>query len=230
MRDRPLIFGTSYVPTRERLRVVELWAKVTRKLNPDCDIILIDSASPVNLKEVCDATGIEYWSFPDNIGHLNLTGKDGWGRAFCKGVEVAIERGYEYFVNLDSDLIFCKPCLPIIERMRCDGVKAAAPMDHVYLFLETAVSFYQTAYMQESRFIESYNWEKGPTDAAPERQLEVLFSDRLWCLPLRGYRNDHWEVTHATIRTNFPYGLDYLTHVSDFSLYNRLLQMNGIEV
>lgn len=230
--SRPLIFATAYCATAERLRIIELWARVTKNLNPDCDILLIDSASPVNLQEVCTVHGIEFFSFPDNIGHLNLTGRDGWGRAFCHGVQMAIDRGYEYFSNLDADLIFCKPVTPIIERMRRDGVKVCAPMDVTYLFVETAVSFYETAYMRESRFIERYDWQhpEKQLGVPPERRCELLFGDDLWTLPLRGYRNDYNQVTFRVIKDTTPYGLDFLTHAKDFSLYHQLLAKNGVTV
>jgi hypothetical protein len=60
---------------------------------------------------------LQVYRFPDNIGHLARGGKDGWGRAFCKGLEMAIDGQYDYVVHIEGDSLFKRPVLPIIRQM-----------------------------------------------------------------------------------------------------------------
>ena len=79
---RTLIFGTSYIADQTARWVLEQWMRITRKLNPDTDILLIDSASPVHIPAFA---GVRHKQFTENIGHIWRSGKDGWGRGFCAG-------------------------------------------------------------------------------------------------------------------------------------------------
>lgn len=228
-----LIFATSYVGDFARRDLVKLWANVTTKLNPGVDILLIDSASPVDPRQFLGwedypGDGRSVYRFPDNIGHLNITGNDGWGRAFCKGIEIAIDGGYDFIAHLDSDLIFCKPVTPIVDKLRRSSVKVAMPMGHPYMFTETAVLFASVSYLRDIKFIERYNWSKPKNGKIPEVQCEEIFADELFCLPLRGMRNDANVITWQNFDRSFPYGLDFFTHSSDADLYERMLKKNGI--
>lgn len=173
-------------------------------------------------------------SFSDNIGHLSLGGGDGWGRSFCKGLEIAIVSGYDYVVYLEPDLIFAPKVMPIVEKMRRCGVKAAAPMDTVYHFIANEIMFLDVAYLKESRFVERYDWANPPPLhylTTPEKRCEDLLKDELWILPIRGLRNDHHMLTRENIGRRdkvFPLGLDYLTHCRDFALYEMFMQINGL--
>jgi GT2 family glycosyltransferase len=236
--SRTLIFATSYIADFTRRDLVSLWAKVTTKLNPDHDILLVDSASPVDPREFLGWADYSVgapitrsvYRFPENIGHLNITGKDGWGRGFCKGIEIAIERGYEYMAHVDSDLIFCRPVEPIIEKLEKYGVKVAMPMGHPYLFTETAALFVSVPYLKEIDFVGKYNWEVPVAGRIPEMRCEDIFGDDLFCLPLRGMRNDGNLITWKNFDKMFPYGLDFFTHSQDMGLYDRLLKKNGIKL
>lgn len=173
-------------------------------------------------------------SFSGNIGHLSLGGGDGWGRSFCKGLEIALSSGYEYVVYLEPDLIFAPKVMPIVEKMRRCGVKAAAPMDTVYHFIANEIMFLDVAYLRESRFVERYDWANPPPLhylTTPEKRCEDLLKDELWILPIRGLRNDHHMLTRENIGRRdkvFPLGLDYLTHCRDFALYEMFMQINGL--
>jgi hypothetical protein len=63
-------------------------------LNPDIDTILIDCASPFDPRVFIK--DIEVFRFADNVGAINKGGKDGAGRSITKGMEIAVERGYDY--------------------------------------------------------------------------------------------------------------------------------------
>ena len=136
---KTLIFSTSYCHDQASRYLVNLWAGLTRGLNPDTDILLIDSASPC-LPDLSDS-GVKVWSFPDNIGHFGKTGKDGWGRAFCKGLSEAIDGGYEQAVFIESDLLFSRPVAGFLEKMDRMGIPFACPMAAPYQFLETGLMF-----------------------------------------------------------------------------------------
>ena len=86
---RVLIFGTVHADTPEKLHIAQMWATLHRDINPTCDLLLVDTNTLPH-----DFTyGVEVFSFGDNIGHLARGGRDGWGRAFCKGLEIGVDRG-----------------------------------------------------------------------------------------------------------------------------------------
>jgi Glycosyl transferase family 2 len=241
---RTLILGTSYVGKGAQgygSRMVILWAKLAMKLNPECDILIVDSASPENpcefLKPLIDGEGGErlgIYRFDDNIGHLNTTGRDGWGRALSKGINIAIKEGYDYICYMDVDIIFVRPVAEIIEKMARSGVKVACPMDRLYCFLENGLMFMSVPYLRDTKFVERYDWASriGPlTDpqTIPEAVFEELMGPDIFTLPLRGMRDDMGQLTVNNLAGAFPYGgADYLTHVKDFAVYERMLELKGI--
>ncbi len=235
---RTLIVSTCYIGVGAQgygLRLVELWCKVIRALNPDMAAIMIDSASPNDPSAILKEYNVEHFNFGDNLGHLNTTGKDGWGRAFCKGVEIAIARDYDYICYLDADIILSRPIAPIIEKMRTYGVLAACPMDITYNFIENGIMFLNVDYLRFSDFVARYDWpsrtvQNTNIDTIPEVAFEKLLEDVLFTLPLRGIRNDFDRVTANNLAFSFPYGFDYCTHAKDFNLYLRFLEMKGIKV
>lgn len=173
-------------------------------------------------------------SFSNNIGHLSLGGGDGWGRSFCKGLEIAIASGYDYVAYIEPDLLFAPPVMPIIEKMHRCGVKAAAPIDLVYHFIANEIMFLNVEYLKQSRFVERYDWANPPPlsrETVPEKRCEDLLADELFILPLRGIRNDHGQLTRHNIRDRnviHPMGLSYVTHCQDFALYEIFMDMHGL--
>lgn len=227
---RTLIFGTSYIADYARRNVVDLWARVTAKLNPDTDISLIDSASPIRPESFLSSR-IQIFQFGDNVGHLNITGKDGWGRAFCKGIELAISGGYDYVAHIDSDMLFARSASQIVAKIARTGVKVACPMAHPYLFAETACLFASVPYLKEIDFVKQYDWEHPAGKPIPEVRCEQIFGDDLFGLPLKGIRNDGNAVTWLNFdHRAAAYGLDFFTHSADFGLYERFLRLNGIRL
>lgn len=233
---KTLILGTCYLSAGAEgaqnygLRLVELWAKVMRKVNPDCDILLIDSASPVDPSGI---DGILVHRLDDNVGHLNNGGMDGWGRSFTIGAMTAFDQKYAHVVYVDADIIMTAPVAPIVQKMARRGVKAAIPMCMSYHFLENGVMFLEaeTAY----DFVRAYKWEDrklspNPIDI-PEMITEKLLADELFTLPLRIWRDDGNVLTVNNLEHAFPYGLpDGLTHVRDFAVYQRFLELKGIKL
>ena len=88
-------------------------------------MLVVDSASP----DMPSIEGLEVLQLGDNIGHLKLTGRDGWGRAFCAGLQRAIDGRYDWAVHIETDLLFARPVADVIGKMGSVGVDVAAPLE-----------------------------------------------------------------------------------------------------
>lgn len=237
---KTLILGTSYVTDagdgaqNYGSALVTLWADVMQKLNPGTDILIVDSASPIDPAVFLSGRSISVLQLENNIGHINISGRDGWGRAFCAGVQYAIEEGYDYVAYCDVDIILAKPVGPIIEKMAKYGVEAACPMDMQYNFLENGLMFLDVGYLKDSDFIARYDWKSRTRSAdpmdIPEMVFERLMGDALFTLPIRTYRDDFKRITPNNIEHAFPYGIDAITHMASMEVYHRFLEMKGIEL
>lgn len=226
---RVLIAGTSYVATYERRELVKLWAKLNWHLNSDCDMLVVDSASPYDPAEfLSEYRSIKHFRFHDNIGHMSANGVDGHGRAFCKALQMGLDGGYDYTLMVDTDMLFARPVKPVFLRMQNSRVKVAAPMDFQYHFLEEGLAFFDMGWVKRTEFIQRYDWEHPMPNTLPERRFEILAGDDLWVLPFRGIRNDGNLISWNNVDAGFPHGWDFFSHSSDFSLYKRFLRVNGI--
>jgi hypothetical protein len=183
---KTLIAGTSYLSDDSRCELASLWLKVARTLNPGMDILVVDSASPFDPAQHLDC---EIFRFEDNIGAISRHQKDGAGRAFCKALEIGIERGYDYCAFIETDVIFALPVGPITQRMDRAVVNVCSPQAVPYQFPEWAVSFWDLDYVRRSKFIERYGWEKAPTRPIAEWRVLRLVEGDYWQLPIHGRRN-----------------------------------------
>lgn len=224
-----LVFGTSYVDNIERRETIRLWAKLMSRMAEGCDVMVIDSDSPMPVEPVVSPHKV--FQFGNNVGHMNINGgQDGWGRAFCKGLELAIDGGYDQVACIDTDILFALPVAPIFDRMARVGVEVASPMDSMYWFIESGIMFFDVPWLKATNYIGRYDWQNpqyGTTN--PERRCELAAGDDLFTLPIRGLRNDHGNITPDKLDAGFfPYGFDYLTHMGNFSLAWKFLEMNGL--
>ncbi len=210
---RVLIFGTIYTATPDRVRLARQWLEMSRSLNPDNDLLLVDSASPLPIsmaKLFCDR--VWWWSFSDNIGHLSHGGRDGWGRAFCHGLQAAIEGGYDYAVHIEGDSLLRKPVMPIVEQMARDGIKVASvPIGYGEAqrstWVETGLMFFDVAWLKQSNFIAGYDWQNRTAKPEPEIVIRKLLGNDLVMLPLKAERSDKGEISVANV-TQY----DWITH------------------
>lgn len=236
---KTLILGTSYISAASEgaqnypAKVVNLWARLARHLNPGCDILIVDSDSPTDVSEVTYPINLTVLQLGDNIGHINVSNRDGWGRAFCAGVDEAIAKGYDYIAYCDVDIISSLPVGPTIEKMARAGVRVACPMDCQYNFLENGLMFLEVDYLRDSKFVERYDWPNRTRSANPMEIPEVVFeklmADDLFTLPIRTFRDDRNILTAHNIEHLFPYGLDALTHTK-YEVYERFLELKGIKL
>ena len=220
---KTLIFGTSYIAGQQSRYVFGLWLNLVQKLNPDSDILVVDSASP-------DMPGflgrVKYLQLGDNIGHLGHGGQDGWGRAFCAGLQHAIDHGYDSVVHIETDLLFARPVGEIMDKMSRSRVLAAAPVAAPFQFIETALMFLSVGYVQSINLIGKYDWHKAEQTPFPEVRIERIIQERLFSLPLKGLRNDLDLLTVKNMAGMFPDGVDWLTHCRDPAVYREFLRVN----
>lgn len=242
-----LIVGTTRVTSDENRALLQLWANLIETHSRDCGVVVIDSCSPVPIREI-----LPRWthktisdddhvprnlgpravvSFERDIGRLETGGGDGCGQAFCKGIEIAIAGGYDIVVNLETDLLFARPVRPIAERVMRHSVAVAAPMDSLHWFIETQAMFMSVRWLREIDYVRTYDWKRtSRTPEFHELYMERIAGDRLFTLPLRGMRNDLDKVTVNNLHLAFPRGIDYISHCRDFQMYRAFLAMNGIRI
>lgn len=220
---RTMIFGTSYVQGAAALETFRMWQALTHRLNPNTDIVVIDSASPMFLD---GDPSFDMVQLGNNIGHLSRGGQDGWGRAFTVGLLNAIDMDYDWVVHIECDLLFARPVSEVIEKMIRSGVEAAAPMAMPYQFIETALSFWNVAYLREIDLVDRYDWENPPANGLlPEQRIAAICAESLFALPLRGFRND-MRVTAEQLQRMFPTGIDWITHC-DLPVLRKFVEMQG---
>lgn len=213
---RVLVFGTTYADTPERTALTNHWIRLHKALNPECDFLLVDSCSPLALPQ-----GVEVWSFPDNIGHLSRNGpdgpsskgQDGWGRAFCKGLQTAIDKGHDYVAHIEGDSLFGLPLAPVIDEMRARGLDAVSvpvkgtKRDEVG-WVETGLMIFRTAFLVETDFIAKYDWpSRKAYPKTPEKVIFEMLGDRLTMMPWQALRGDKNQITVETVGE-----LDWVTH------------------
>lgn len=214
---RVLIFGTTYVATPERLKLFSRWLILQRALNMDCDLYIVDSASPLltipgPLASLMNRSGANLFKFDDNIGHLSHGGRDGWGRAFCYGLQRAVDHRYDYVVHIEGDSLFRLPVMPIVEQMARDGIKVASvPIGYGEAqrstWVETGLMFFSVEYLKQSSFIAGYDWPNRTAKPEPEIIIRKMLGDDLVMLPLKAERSDKGEITVDNVAE-----YDWITH------------------
>ena len=218
---RVLIFGTCYIANEEREWLVDRWMRVMLRLNREAHITIIDSQSPVPIPDTV-GDDIEVWSFDDNIGHLGSTGRDGWGRAFCQGLQDAIEFYYDYVVLVDTDILFARPVGPICDYMKKNGIKYGTVSGAPYTWAEGGIAFIDVAWMKEIDFIARYDWPNMRPGLFPEYRLMDIAGPNLHYLDIPGRRNDDGLIT-ADNAGEF----DWVTHAPR-DVYEAFLRAHGM--
>ncbi len=224
--NRTLIFGTSYVSGRASQFLFGLWRELVTQLNPEADVLVVDSASPDLPSDLGRATVLQ---LGDNIGHLSRTGRDGWGRAFTEGLRFAIGYGYDRVVHVETDLLFARPVAETLAKMQSYRIPVAAPMAAPFSFIETALMFMDVGYIKNIGLIERYDWQRPEEKPLPEYRIAQIVEPDLFALTLRGLRNDLHGINAGNLRVAFPDGLDWITHCQDLAVYRAFLRMNGLD-
>ncbi len=202
---RTLLFATTYVDTPDKLAVLKMW--IDRAMRDACDVMLIDSASPMfPYVPRC----VRFFSFRDNIGHLSRSGRDGWGRAFCMGLDEAI-KNYDYVAHVEGDSVLLPPVAPMLAEMRDRGVDVMST--HVSSqpsWIETGLMLFSCDWLRRIEFTRRYDWEHRARYPEPERVVgDIIKGARYAPLPWRGMRDDFRELTVDNVVDK---KLDWLTH------------------
>lgn len=237
-KPRVLIYATTYVDCKERLLLTKHWLDLHQKLNPDCDFLLVDSMSPMQ-KDILalgkftqpgdveqEGQKLRFFTFPDNVGHLSRKGRDGWGRAFCYGLDKAVEWGYDYVVHIEGDSLFRLPCVPIAEQMQREGVKVASipVLGTKYIeraWVETGLMFFSVKFLRDNGFTKSYNWPRQTGAPTPEVVIHRMLGPNLKMMPWKGLRGDKAQVNNGNI---LALDLDWVTHChNDVWVYDKYI-------
>lgn len=225
---RVLLFGTCYVDSDARVKLTRQWLQLMLWLNGDCDIWLIDSKSPLPVQR---NMYVHYFTFPDNIGHLsraNVTpGRDGWGRAFCKGLELA--KDHDFAVHIEADSLFRLPVMPICRQMREQNIKVASiPVQSGFRgelpnWVETGLMFWDCRYVEASNFVARYDWPHRTRLPTPEVVIRKLLGADLTMMPWKGLRQD--KLPTVTAKNIAQSGYDWITHFhNDGAAYDKFIE------
>lgn len=218
---KTLIFGTVYCDTEEKCKLAWMWGKLHRALNHDCDLLLVDSKSPMPIY------GAPTLQLGDNIGHLARKGQDGWGRAFCAGLRYAIVNEYDYVVHIEGDSLFRFCVTPYCEFMHkhdlptfvC-GINGTRYEE--FAWVETGIMFFSVPYVQSSRLIERYNWTDGKSKQYPNTPEAVIWKmlrddKTLNMVPIKVMRDDKGVLTPENVGE-----YDWISHTT-LDIYSRFV-------
>ncbi len=237
-----LYFCTCWLPDLDRVFMLQSWLRVAAQQSAHLTIINTDAGD-----FGCDIMNVRYGGMPsgvrvcelgNNIGHGSRIGdQDGWGRAFCKGIELAITGGYDYAVHVESDMACRVDCRDVIALMRASGKPFAAPYCSQVQNIETGLIYMDVNRLQEMEFVNRYNWPKIRPEMSiaerialqPEKVIGEIFGEEWLRLPL------HWsqfgriefdkteESDLADVLVWNPNDAKYFTHVRPwaYDLYTR---------
>lgn len=220
---RTLIFGTVFIDTQEKYDLAAQWVKLHGTLNPECDLLLVGCKMPYSLVNIgCNTTSTD-----DNIGHLARGGRDGWGRAFCIGLNEAVQSQYDYVVHIEGDSLCSRRVAPVINNMYARGTYACSvPVVGTKRletdWAETGLMFFDVRKLNAYAFINQYNWQDGAAKNkypyTPEAHVFKMLGHDLTML--------NWTVARDDMRIVRPekvHLLDWVTH-STPEVYNAFMQ------
>lgn len=98
------------LPTYNELENIETVLRRVRAAVPAADVLVVDDGSPDGTAELAEKTG-------DEIGRVEVLrrpAKSGLGSAYRAGFRLGLDRGYDRFVEMDSDLSHDPDALPAL--------------------------------------------------------------------------------------------------------------------
>ena len=107
------------IPTFNEIDNIEDILRLVFSLEKTYDVLIVDDGSPDGTAEVVKALQKE---FPDQLNIEERLGKLGLGTAYIHGFKWALQRGYEYIIEMDAD--FSHPPASLIklyESCKNDG-------------------------------------------------------------------------------------------------------------
>lgn len=96
------------LPTYNEIENVEPMLRTLRKATPQCDILVVDDASPDGTASLAEEVAQEV----GQITVLRRANKSGLGGAYRTGFAWGIDQGYDHFVEIDCDFSHDPLALP----------------------------------------------------------------------------------------------------------------------
>ena len=190
---RTLIFSPLYLANPPQADVLQTWLEWQQLRNPDCDILLIDNNSAPNFLALVPALqdvqrimieeeaalpplqkGINLVSFPDYIGTLPTTGRDGWGRAMCVAVKTAIDQDFDCLASVAYDVLSPMGIVETTGLLKQFNIGCIAPLRNVPFVMETGFCLITTAHLKQQQFLEKYKWRNWPMTYRTELICEQI--------------------------------------------------------
>lgn len=233
-----LVYATTYVDSGDREQLTRQWLDLHTALNPECDFLIVDSASPLPVLPLewserfkAEPQRFKFFNFGDNVGHLSRRGRDGWGRAFCRGLDYAVEHGYAYVLHVEGDSLLRAPARELVKKLKASGkgvatIEVRGTTREIPGWIETGLMLFSTAFLQRSNFTSRYDWPKREVRPTPEWVApEIIGRDNILLLDgLKGLRGDKNQITAETI---VKLDLDWVTHVhNDIWVYQAFVDAN----
>ena len=109
------------LPTYNESATIERIVRAVRNAAPTADILVVDDSSPDGTAKLAEKTGVE-------VGHVHVLvrpEKNGLGPAYRAGFAWGLERGYEAFVEMDSDFSHDPAALPALLEAIDGGAEVA---------------------------------------------------------------------------------------------------------
>lgn len=120
---RILLFGHACALTPEDRDRVFLWARILRRVNPDTEILFVDSASDRDMRDLRDASV--------HLRQPHALDRDLPLREFQLALDYAIAKDFEWLVYVDVSLILARPVTPFVEKLcRIGALAASVPDSH----------------------------------------------------------------------------------------------------
>lgn len=109
------------LPTYEEAANIERILTAVRKALPEAQILVVDDSSPDGTAKLAEEAGKDL----GNISLLMRPGKSGLGPAYRAGFAWGLERGYDVFVEMDSDFSHDPASLPDLVAPLSNGFEVS---------------------------------------------------------------------------------------------------------
>ena len=117
------------IPTYNEIENISSIIDAVMQLEDEFDVLVIDDASPDGTQ---DAVRTKIEQYPYRVYMETRTGKLGLGTAYIHGFKWAIERGYDYVIEMDADFSHNPKDLPkLYHECRDRGADVAVGSRHV---------------------------------------------------------------------------------------------------
>lgn len=227
--SKTLIWQQVFLQNEGQAKLFAVSHALVRRLNPDCDLLVIDNGSLVDPRAY--ATPDLWFHYPHSIGHFvhgtqdGTTPRDGPGRGHAAAWSIAMASGYERGVYLEGDTLFAHPVewgfSQMTKPVACQpGCRRQS--DHLKFFIGYETDWHiwwvnDLKWFKTFDFLGQYDWpnRKGePREESGETLYQNIFGEHLQTLPVRGARGDAIGLTVGNYAEFYPGGCDIITHVS----------------